>query len=61
MTLLDFMRDYWWLSIPVAGVFFVVIHTVLVKLIADSEKQAASAKPQAGSLNMPADSPKKGR
>ena len=38
MTLLDFMRNYWWLSIPVSAVFFVVIHAVLVKLIADSEK-----------------------
>ena len=40
MTMLEFMRNYWWLSIPVAGVFFVATHFLLVKLIADSEKKA---------------------
>jgi hypothetical protein len=38
--MIDFLRNDWWLAIPVAGVFFVVTHALLVKLIADSEKNA---------------------
>lgn len=38
--MIEFLRQYWWVSIPVAGVFFVVTHALLVKLIADSEQKA---------------------
>jgi len=44
--MIDFLRNYWWLSIPIAGVFFIVTHALLVKLIADSEKKALAEPPK---------------
>ena len=38
--MIEFLRNDWWLAIPIAAVFFVVTHALLAKLIADSEKNA---------------------
>lgn len=39
--MIDLFRHYWWVSVLIAAGIVVVTHSLLVKLIVDSEKKDA--------------------
>lgn len=40
--MIELFRHYWWVSVLIAAGMVVVTHSLLVKLIADSEKKISS-------------------